>query len=150
MASPKIPSAQNSNALFARCLAAALVPVVIALGLACKLYSGPAATFVNNFGPASVAYEWLWMLLAFIVWPERKWIVRIAVVVFVATCLIEFLQLWKHGTLETVRATFLGKMVLGNSFSWWDFPAYLVGCLSGYWILAACCSFKTTSRDQKS
>jgi hypothetical protein len=113
--------------------------VVVALGLAFKFYQGPLANFVNNVGPASVAYEVLWMLLAFAVIPRKELILRIAVVVCVITCGLEFLQLWHPRWLETLRSTFLGKLILGTSFSWLDFPAYPVGCFFGYAILHTIC-----------
>jgi len=30
-----------------------------------------------------------------------------------------------------LRSTFLGAGLLGTSFSWWDFPAYVVGAVAG-------------------
>jgi hypothetical protein len=38
--------------------------------------------------------------------------------VLVATCLLEFLQLWHPPLLEAVRSTFIGRTVLGTSFTW--------------------------------
>ncbi|MEM7313552.1 MAG: DUF2809 domain-containing protein [Planctomycetota bacterium] len=116
-----------------------LLPCVIAAGLALKFYRGPFQEFVNNIGPASVAYEILWMLLAFLFVPRRNAIFRIAVIVCVVTCCLEFLQLWHPIWLETLRGTFVGKMVLGTSFSWLDFPAYPIGCMIGYAILHSIC-----------
>jgi len=45
------------------------------------------------------------------------------------------LQLWQPPWLQTIRSTFLGGAVLGNSFSYWDLPAYPIGCLLGWWLL---------------
>ncbi len=122
-----------------RLVASALVPLIIAFGLGCKFYRGVGSDWINNWGPASVAYEVLFMLLVFIVVPRSDAIVRIAIGVCVGTCLIEFLQLWKPGWLEAVRATLPGRLVLGNSFSWWDFPAYFVGCILGIFPLRGIC-----------
>jgi len=120
-----------------RLSALALIPVVIGIGLACKRYSGPGSDWVNNWGPASVAYEWLLMLLVFVVVPKREAIVKIAVGVFIATCLLEFLQLCKPDWLQELRSFLIGRLILGTTFSWWDFPAYLVGCVTGIYILRA-------------
>ncbi|MEZ6133131.1 MAG: DUF2809 domain-containing protein [Planctomycetaceae bacterium] len=126
---------QGTSVVRHRWKACALIPVVIVIGLGCKRYSGPGSDWVNNWGPASVAYEWMLMLLAFVIIPRRTAIVRIAVGVFMVTCLIEFLQLWKPEWLQTIRATVPGRLILGTTFSWWDFPAYLVGCLTGIFLL---------------
>lgn len=115
-----------------RTLAAGLALASGFAGLACKYYHGPAAGWVNNWGPASVAYELFFVFACFFLWPYRAAAPRIAVGVFVATCLVEILQLWHPAWLDTIRTTFIGKSVLGNSFSWWDFPAYLVGSAAGW------------------
>lgn len=128
-----------------RLIACGLLPVVVAAGLVCKAYSGPGRDIVNNWGPASVAYEWLLMLLLFIVIPRREFIKRIAIIVFLLTCAIEFLQLYQPVWLQSVRATWLGRMILGTTFQWWDFPAYLVGCVLGFYILSAICRITDTA-----
>jgi len=109
--------------------------VVTALGYALKFYPGPGRWWVNNWGPASIAYEIIFMLLAFIVVPRRRAITPIAVGVCSMTCVLEFLQLWKPPWLQSIRSTFFGKALLGDSFSWWDLPAYPIGCLAGWYLL---------------
>ena len=111
------------------------LPVVVAVGLALKFYRGPAHVWVNHWGPASVAYEVFWMLLFFLVLPEKSRIGPIAGVVCLLTCGVEFLQLWQPPWLQAIRATLPGKFVLGTSFSWWDLPAYPCGCLLGVGLL---------------
>ena len=115
------------------------IPIVIVAGLACKFYRGPASDWVNNWGPASVFYELLFMLLAFTVWPRRSLILRIALGVFVGTCLVEFSQLSDASWLLALRSTLPGRLVLGSSFSWWDFPAYAIGCVIGIPLLQWLC-----------
>ena len=119
----------------ARYRALAALVVVTALTFALKFYPGPGRWWVNNWGPASIGYELFFMLAAFLIWPRREAVTPIAVVVCLATCALEFLQLWQPQLLQSLRATFLGKALLGTSFSWWDFPAYFVGCLCGWWLL---------------
>jgi hypothetical protein len=55
--------------------------------------------------------------------------------VFSITCVLEFMQLWHPPVLQQFRATFLGRMLIGTTFSWWDFPHYAVGCLLGWFWL---------------
>jgi len=108
---------------------------VTALGFAAKFYPGPGRWWVNDWGPASVAYEVFFMLLAFLVVPRRGAITPIAVGVCAATCLLEFAQLCHPAWLEPFRSTLLGGALLGTSFSWWDLPAYPIGCLAGWLLL---------------
>jgi hypothetical protein len=108
---------------------------VTAFGLAMKFYPGPGRWWVNDFGPASVAYEVFFMLLVLLLVPRREAVTPIAVGVCVATCLLELLQLWQPPWLQAVRRQFFGAALLGTTFSWWDLPAYPIGCTLGWFLL---------------
>jgi hypothetical protein len=104
--------------------------LVVPVGLYSKFYVGPAAHWINN-SLSGVFYEIFWCLLIFLLLPETKpWI--IAASVLVATCLLEFLQLWHPPFLELARSYFIGRAVLGTSFTWWDFPYYFLGSGLGW------------------
>ncbi len=51
------------------------------------------------------------------------------------TCLIEFLQLWHPPFLEAVRHTLPGRLLLGTTFHWSDFPPYFAGALLARYLL---------------
>jgi hypothetical protein len=55
--------------------------------------------------------------------------------VFLATCSLEFLQLWHPGWLEACRRTLPGRLFLGTTFEWSDFPPYLIGAIFGWFLL---------------
>lgn len=109
-------------------LALSLIP----LGLATKLYGGPAELWVRaHAGGVIYVMFWCWTLLALRPhWPVRS----VAAVVLAATCTLEFSQLWDPAPVEAVRATALGHALLGNTFSWSDFPHYLLGAVLAAWI----------------
>jgi glycopeptide antibiotics resistance protein len=85
----------------------------------------------STFG--AIAYVVFWILFVQFLAPKAspKWT---AIGVCLATCAIEFLQLWQPPFLQAIRATLPGRLVLGNTFLWDDFPPYFVGCFLG-WIL---------------
>ena len=112
-----------------RCLALLLVPWV-AVGLATKVYSGPGETWVRAQA-GGLFYVVFWTVLVLAVWPRFS-SAGVAGVVVLATCCVEVLQLWHPTPLEWVRSSWSGQLLLGNSFSWWDFPPYFVGGLIGY------------------
>lgn len=69
------------------------IAFVIPLGLATKFYRGVGQSWLNDaFG--GIPYEIFWMLLVAVIWPRLP-PTSIAIAVFVATSLIEFLQLWQ-------------------------------------------------------
>lgn len=129
---------EQQSWLSPRLKAALLIPLVIGLGLACKTYTGPGQHWVNNWGPASVAYVWFFMLAIFLVVPKPRFKIAIACFVVLATCLVEFSQWGDPEILKPLRRVWLGKLVLGTTFSGWDFPAYFVGGLTGVLLLGWC------------
>jgi len=104
--------------------------IIVPLGIYSKFYSGQAARWVND-SLGGVLYVIFWCLLAFLFLSNTKpW--KIAAVVFAVTCFLEFLQLWHPPLLEFLRSNFIGRTILGTSFTWSDFPYYLVGCGIGW------------------
>jgi hypothetical protein len=89
-----------------------------------------------NDALGSVAYEIFWILLVVFLLP-RLAIKRVAVGVCLATSAIECLQLYQPDWLQALRHTLPGRLILGNQFSWSDFPPYFVGSLAGLgWVRA--------------
>lgn len=108
---------------------------IVPLGFGLKFYRGPGQSWVNNYGPASIAYEIFFMFLAFLFLPRNTAITLIAVGVCLVTCGLEFAQLWHPWWFEMFNSYPLGQAFLGHRFSWWDFPAYPLGCLVGWYLL---------------
>ena len=105
--------------------------IIIVMGFLFKFYTGPAHEWFNNYG-AAIFYEIFWCLFVFLLLPSRKAARQIPLWVFGVTCGLEFLQLWHPPMLEQFRSTFLGRMLIGTTFSWWDFPHYVLGCILGW------------------
>jgi Protein of unknown function (DUF2809) len=105
--------------------------LVTLLGLGFKFYRGFGQEWLNNSG-AAIWYEVFWCLFAFWFFPTQKAIYAIPIWVFAITCALEILQLWKTPILQSVRATLIGRLLLGTTFSWWDFLYYVVGSLIGW------------------
>jgi hypothetical protein len=105
--------------------------VVMPFGFAFKLYSGPGDWWFNNYG-AGALYEIFWILTAFLFFHSRRSANLIPILVFVITCILEFLQLWHPPLLEMMRSFFMGSALIGTTFVWWDFPHYVLGCLLGW------------------
>jgi len=110
-----------------------LLIVLVPLGFATKFYSGSGHLWVNNY-LGGFLYEIFWIFLLFFIFPKSK-PHYIAGLVFLSTCIIEFLQLWHPPFLEWARSFFIGRTILGNFFTWYDFPWYLLGSLAGFLII---------------
>jgi hypothetical protein len=89
-----------------------------------------------RFYVSGAVYEIIWCLVFFFFWPSKANIVRIPVVVFIATCLLEFLQLWKPAFLQAFRATLIGAALIGTDFVWLQFPFYVLGSAISVLVLA--------------
>ncbi|HEY9600162.1 MAG TPA: DUF2809 domain-containing protein [Allocoleopsis sp.] len=105
--------------------------VITPLGFLSKSYTGIEQEWINDYS-GDILYEVFWCLFFFLLIPTRKAIAQIPIWVFAVTCALEFLQLWKPPFLEAIRATFIGRTLLGTTFAWWDFPHYAVGCCIGW------------------
>ena len=110
----------------------AWILIIIPLGFASKFYIGFGAKWFNDsFG--GLLYEVFWCLLVSIILIKIKpW--KIASVVFIITCILEFLQLWHPIFLEMIRDTFIGRTIIGTSFVPSDFIYYFIGSFVG-WVL---------------
>ena len=125
MSKPPAPSFRYYRQALALSMA-----VIVPLGLVLKFYQGPGQAWLNDtFG--GVPYEIFFVLLAAYIWPAAS-PGRIAIAVCLATCGLEFLQLWQPPWLQAIRATLPGRLVLGNTFSWTDFPYYFIGSGLGW------------------
>ncbi len=104
---------------------------IVPLGYVVRFYQGGQGWLNDAFG--SIAYEIFWILLVVFLFPKVS-LLGTAIGVCFVTCGLEFLQLWQPPFLQATRATFVGRLILGNTFSWSDFPSYFVGSFLG-WIL---------------
>ncbi len=109
---------------FRRCLLQ-LLAVVVPLGVASKFYAGPAQFWVRGHA-GGILYVVFWILLALLIWPTLSSRL-VAVTVLGITCILEVLQLWHPSALDGVRGSFVGHALIGSTFSWWDFPNYILG-----------------------
>jgi len=110
--------------------------IAISVGfLMWRYYRGWGEYWVR-FYVSGIVYEIVWCLVFFFFWPSRANIVRIPVIVFIATCILEFLQLWKPEFLQAFRATLVGAALIGTDFVWLQFPFYVLGSAISILVLA--------------
>jgi hypothetical protein len=107
--------------------AVALVPI----GYSVRFAPQVPEWFRNVWGNG--AYETLLIVLLLLALPRLKpW--RAAVIICLVTFGLEFLQLSQDPTLVAMRANKLGRLILGNGFTWEDFPLYMLGSTLGWWL----------------
>jgi len=100
-----------------------------------RCYRGPADNWVRFYVP-DVLYVIFWSLVFFFFRPKKANVVRIPVIVFIATCILEFLQLWQPEFLQRFRATIIGAALIGTDFVWLQFPYYVLGAVLSVFLLA--------------
>jgi lysylphosphatidylglycerol synthetase-like protein (DUF2156 family) len=106
-----------------------LAVVVIGLGLAWRSPLLTLTPFLTKYGGTA----W-WALLIFLgfgfLFPRAKtWQITLAALAF--TFSIEFSQLYHAVWIDEIRSIEIGSLILGNTFSWGDLPAYAIGVLLG-------------------
>ncbi len=113
------------------CIIALLI--IVPIGFLTKFYSGNASAWVNN-SLGGVFYEIFWCLIIFLFFDKLKPILIVSAV-FLVTCALEFTLLWKPQFLELLRENFIIRTIIGSSFSWNDFPYYIIGSSAGFALL---------------
>jgi hypothetical protein len=103
------------------------------VGLVAKIYELPGNQFISNKLTGAL-YVIFWSGFAALLFPRIKNQI-ICTTIFVITCLIEFMQLFRSPILEFFRSSFVGLTLIGNSFSWSDFIYYLIGALLAFFFL---------------
>jgi len=110
--------------------------IITPLGFLCKFYRGAGFNWFHDYG-GGVFYELFWCFAFFLIWPRKIAALRICVGVFIGTTILEFLQLFSHPALEYIRSGFIGRTLIGSSFSLLDILYYLVGCVIALgWLMA--------------
>jgi len=99
--------------------------ILTPIGFYSKFYSGPFHYWANN-SLGGVFYEVFWCLVLVLFFKRLKPL-QIAGIVLLFTCSLEFLQLWHPPFLVLLRSNFIGVTILGNAFTWSDFPYYFIG-----------------------
>ena len=111
-----------------------IVVILIPLGFYSKFYSGPGSTWVNN-SLGGILYVIFWSLLfSVIIQQAKSW--KIVLIVLIFTCILEVLQLWHPPILESIRASFIGRALIGTSYSRLDLLHYLLGSIAAWGLLA--------------
>lgn len=103
--------------------------LIIPLGYAVRFSPALPEWFRNLFG--NIAYEVLLILLLLLIFPKVKPIAA-AVTVCLISFGLEFLQLSQDPILVAARSNRLGRLILGNGFTWEDFPLYVLGSAIGW------------------
>ena len=103
--------------------------IITPLGFATKFVGPLWGNWIQHYA-GGVLYVIFWILVLLAIRPHLA-PVRAAGLVLAVTCALEVMQLWHPPPLEVVRSTFLGRALIGTSFSWWDFPHYVLGALLG-------------------
>ncbi len=108
---------------------AVAILVVILAGLASRRYPWLLPEFMGKY-PGDA----LWALMVFLSWgivfpgiSTR----RIAMYALATSFVDEFSQLYQAPWIDSYRSTFLGHIILGSGFMWFDFAAYAIGILLG-------------------
>jgi len=107
--------------------------LLVPIGLGTKFYKGNNYFWINN-SFSDVLYEIFWSVLLYLLIPRLKIFYNL-IVIFIATSIIEFLQLVKTPFLLELRSSFLGKTLLGTTFVPMDFVYYAIGCILSFIIL---------------
>jgi len=103
--------------------------LTIAAGLGSRRLGASLPRFVAEYAGDTLYATLMVLLVAFARPRASAW--APVVVGLGLSALVEVSQLVQGGPLGLLRATTLGRLVLGTTFVWSDFPCYAAGALLG-------------------
>lgn len=103
--------------------------LTVCAGLGSRKFGAHLPGFVAEYAGDALYATLIYVLAAF-VRPRSKGL-HLASFAFVFSALVEASQAVHVGALDAVRATLPGRLVLGTTFVWSDFPCYAAGALLG-------------------
>ncbi|MFC5069355.1 DUF2809 domain-containing protein [Flaviflagellibacter deserti] len=101
------------------------VLAVIGAGLLLRNGYFDLSLSVERWG-GSVMWGALFLLILLVIVPNGRLII-LGFVALILAAVVELSQLWHLPMLEAVRATKVGAIMLGRTFSWWDIVCYWIG-----------------------
>ena len=119
---------------------------VAILGFLAKLLPVFEGTWIAN-NLAGLFYVTELCLVLYLIFPDHSSVV-LAIGAFLITGILELLQLWNPDFLEVIRSNFIGRTILGSSFSWLDYPYYVGGAILGTLLLQLLPGRTENSADQ--
>jgi hypothetical protein len=93
-------------------------------------FDAPISPYLRD-GSGGISYVLFFIFAAGALAPRAS-SSAIAISILAVTCCLEFLQLWHPLWLEACRRTIPGRLLLGTTFEWADFPPYFIGAALGY------------------
>ena len=114
-------------------LKSALLLFLILIGILTTFYNGFGFEFVHNH-LGGVIYVVFWILFFSNIFPKYTPI-KMSILVFIVTTIIEFTQLIHVHILDKFREHFLFRALFGSIFNMGDFIWYLLGVVIGCLVL---------------
>ena len=106
--------------------------LIIPIGLSTRKKPQWYFSLIADYG-GDVFWATMFFFIFRFLWPENaRW--KIALYTFLFSLAIEISQLYHAVWIDKIRATFLGSMLLGNTFLWSDILCYFVGTIIGFLI----------------
>lgn len=124
--------------------------LLIPLGLSTKFYQGPGWLWVQLYA-GDIFYPMFWFFLVMLIFPRSN-TVLVSFLVFLSSTIVEFSQLLHGPVLIYLRQSFLGRVLVGTSFVWWDILYYFIGCVLALFLYDALnffCLPKTASEPER-
>lgn len=119
--------------------------LTIVLGLGSRRWSDWLPEFIVNHAGDALWAVAVYILLAIIMPVMRSW--KLAVFSLVISFGVEFIQLINMPWLDSLRATLIGKLMLGSGFLWIDLIRYFAGVAGAFLVD---CAIQNSSFSNKS
>ncbi|RPI00024.1 MAG: DUF2809 domain-containing protein [Calditrichaeota bacterium] len=124
-----------------------IIAILTPLGFATKFYHFAGKAWVNNYA-GDILYPMFWFFCLLLIFPRFSPSAA-AILVFLFSSLVEFTQLFSTSLTQFMRSSFLGRVLVGSSFSLIDIFYYAVGAFAAWLINHLLHSFMFPSATTK-
>jgi hypothetical protein len=115
-----------------RTVYAILLLLLVPVGLSTKFSTGVADDWVYDYG-GDIFYPAFWYFLIKLLRPDFPK-AKAALIVLLFCITVEMSQWIDMPLFRWGRHHFLGRVLLGTDFSWWDIVYYAVGCAASLFL----------------
>lgn len=106
--------------------------LLIPLGFVCRFVPLGLPYLIVKYGGSFLWAATVYWFIAYFLASQKP--LMIALISLVVTAAIEFLKRVQSSTLENIRNTFFGIMILGRRFSYTDIAVYWIAVACAVWL----------------
>jgi hypothetical protein len=123
----------------------AIMLLLVPLGFICRFVPIGLPYLIVKYGGSFLWASTVYWFIGYFLARQKPFL--LAILSLVVTAIIEFLKRVQSSTLENIRNTFFGIMILGRRFSYIDIAVYWIAILCMLWLDHSAIHVRSASKE---